>query len=167
MFQSSPNSLAGCDVIGDSTVHITDRVSILTQLVSWVRRELLASCQHSVHVSILTQLVSWVRHDAFAMFQSSPNSLAGCDSTRRRLVSILTQLVSWVRHATYAADDRDADSRFQSSPNSLAGCDRAAGHRRSRDVSVSILTQLVSWVRHDDASRRCDRRQSFNPHPTR
>ena len=112
-------------------------VSILTQVVSWVRRRVcVQTARHHCGVSILTQVVSWVRHAALAhdrwhrlrSFNPHPSCLLGATLSAEHSphaacdrVSILTQVVSWVRR-------------------------RDLGMTCERHV-VSILTQVVSWVR--------------------
>ncbi len=147
MFQSSPKLSPGCDAVHYDLCWPTVTVSILTQVVSWVRR---ASVQRAAsldrcfnphpivswvrrcrtrdrlrsRVSILTQVVSWVRPSRqFDRFEP--------------VVSILTQVVSWVR--------------------------RGATTVLSRRAHVSILTQFVSWVRR--LLRLAGRLRRFNPHP--
>ena len=155
-FQSSPKLSPGCDARSCRAQDVRRAVSILTQVVSWVRHGQECADDHHDTVSILTQVVSWVRH----MPQCPPRPI--------HRVSILTQVVSWVRRAAY---DLQSDSDwFQSSPKLSPGCDYAAasaagthatfqsspklspgcdlGRRRRADTAdVSILTQVVSWVR--------------------
>ena len=108
MFQSSPKLSPGCDEGRRVVVQPPTIVSILTQVVSWVRQEWIDGVYPQSWVSILTQVVSWVRRSISNasigpyMFQSSPKLSPGCDtigggSLVKLDVSILTQVVSWVR----------------------------------------------------------------------
>ena len=175
-FQSSPKLSPGCDAAGDYNSGITIQFQSSPKLSpgcdsSW------RCCRCTLIVSILTQVVSWVRplvavtSDACWMFQSSPKLSPGCDWGRllpatsstqfqsspklspgcdhlRRPplpkveVSILTQVVSWVRRRQWSVPP------VPSKPD------------------VSILTQVVSWVRRSPTRHTAQSRCSFNPHPS-
>ena len=110
-FNPHPSCLLGATHARNQVYGNPIQVSILTQVVSWVRRLphrnasgngagfnphpscLLGATRHHVdkrairQVSILTQVVSWVRRTP----HSPPHVQRG--------VSILTQVVSWVRRS--------------------------------------------------------------------
>ncbi len=94
-FQSSPGPLTGCD--GDQQEHAgdTDLVSILTRPADRVRLPQKEAMYGPKQVSILTRHADRVRPPArkprcikTPLFQSSPGTLTGCDSTKSILLHL-------------------------------------------------------------------------------
>ena len=137
-FQSSPKLSPGCDVGRSQGWVVVDGVSILTQVVSWVRR-----LTGPISLSIL-------------LFQSSPKLSPGCDTT----VSVIRRVSRRFQSSPKLSPGCDHQSHprtshrnpFQSSPKLSPGCDHCVG-RAIVVASVSILTQVVSWVRPGPSSR--------------
>ncbi len=201
VFQSSPKLSPGCDACGHRFAGSSTCFNPHPSCLLGATVQALSPVVSTVAVSILTQVVSWVRHrcsrfaassngrfnphpscllgatchaDAMATvtttFQSSPKLSPGCDGIVRRCHTL--------GHAC-----------FNPHPSCLLG---ATVHDASLvgDAHVSILTQVVSWVRrvapghcrHDrrrfqsspklspgcDAARRSESRSTlgFNPHPS-
>ena len=133
-FQSSPGTLAGCDLRVRCPLALEHDVSILTRHAGRVRHEDMMDPVLAKLVSILTRHAGRVRRctNTAAVrpaisFQSSPGTLAGCDrlpqlsSYLHFRVSILTRHAGRVRHAR--GTPTAPPTLFQSSPGTLAGCD--------------------------------------------